>query len=175
MADWANWTSLIHSMAGALVGAGAALSGQLIVAANSRRAAKESAHFDHKKWSRDLAAEAHDGYIVEFERLTPFYGNRPDPLPTDWLNGLHLKLQRMRLVCSEESVALAHAAMHRLERYNTVPSEPWQPVQASFDIYLDAARRDLGLRQHPHAPSLPAKIVEHATGQPAKIELPPTA
>ena len=153
MADWANWTSLIHSMAGALVGAGAALSGQLIVAMNSRRAAKESAHFDHKKWSRDLAAQAHDNFIVEFEQFSPHYQNLTEPLTGDWLTGLHVKLQRMRLVCSEESIALAHAAMHELERYHTVKGATWQPVQLTFDNYLEAARRDLGLK-HKTAPGL---------------------
>jgi len=151
MVNLANWTSLIHSMAGALVGAGAALSGQLIVAMNARRAAKEAAHFDHKKWSRDLAAQAHDGFIVEFEQFSPHYQDLSEPLTGDWLTGLHLKLQRMRLVCSEESLALAHAAMHQLERYHTVEGAPWQPVQVTFDNYLDAARRDLGLK-HKTAP-----------------------
>ena len=152
MVDLANWTSLIHSMAGALVGAGAALSGQLIVAANSRRAAKESAHFDHKKWSRDLAASAHDAFIVEFEKFSPFYRDIQEPLTGQWLTDLHVKLQRMRLVCSEESVALAHAALQELERYHTVKGYTWQQVQITFDNYLAAARRDLGLK-HRTAPA----------------------
>ena len=164
MADWANWTSLIHSMAGALVGAGAALSGQLIVAANARRAAKESAHFDHKKWSRDLAAQAHDAFIVEFEQYSPHYQHIQEPLSGDWLTDLHLKIQRMKLVCSTESVAMAHAAMHQLKRYHTVAGAPWEPVQLTFDNYLDAARRDLGLK-HKTAPT-PLHLGREQFGEP---------
>jgi len=162
-----DWTSVLHSLAGALLGAGAAIASQLIFAANSRAATKKAAHLDHRKWARDLAAQAHDGYIVEFERLTPFYGISEGPLAPDWMTGLHLKLQRMRLVCSKESVALAHSAMHALERFNEKdryqgPSEQaWQPVQAAFDTYLTAARRDLGLQPHEHPEPLPRRILDH--------------
>jgi len=164
-----DWTSVLHSLAGAILGAGAAIASQLIFAANTRATNRKAAHNDHRKWARDLAAQAHDGYIVEFERLTPFYGISEGPLAPDWMTGLHLKLQRMRLVCSKESVALAHSAMHALERYNNTeryskPSETaWQPVQAAFDLYLTSARRDLGLAPHEHHPDpLPKRIMDHA-------------
>jgi len=163
-----DWTSVLHSLAGAILGAGAAIASQLIFAANSRASNKKAAHNDHRKWARDLAAQAHDGYIVEFERLTPFYGISEGPLAPDWMTGLHLKLQRMRLVCSRESVALAHSAMHALEQYNTTDryahptQEAWQPVQSAFDLYLHSARRDLGLAPHEHHPDpLPKRILEH--------------
>jgi len=160
---------VLHSLAGAILGAGAAIASQLIFAANSRASTKKAAHNDHRKWARDLAAQAHDGYIVEFEQLTPFYGISEGPLAPDWMTGLHLKLQRMRLVCSRESVALAHAAMHALEKYNNTERykhptvEAWEPVQTAFDTYLTSARRDLGLAPHDHHPEpLPKRLLEHA-------------
>jgi hypothetical protein len=156
-----DWTSALHSMAGAILGAGAALTGQLIFAANARKTTLQQAQYDHKKWARDLAAQAHDGYIVEFERLTPYYADLEAPLADDWLTGLHLKLQRMRLVCSAESYQLAHHAMHLLEEFRTTDGVPWDPTQTAFDKYLSSARNDLGLIHHDSEP-LRRRLLEHA-------------